>query len=199
MEMRNFGRLGEISSLTLGGGGIGQVWGPTSRGEAVATVREAVEAGITFIDVAPGYGNGEAESVIGEAFKGQLPGGVRISTKCRLGNPSPDQVLPQLERSLDESLALMELDRVDLFFLHSQTIPDDTADRYEGTTRGLFIEAVRPAFEQLVDRGRIGAWGISGIGVPTSLLETVQEDPPPAAIQPRQPARGRTGRTVYRR
>ncbi len=155
MEMRNFGRLGEISSLTLGGGGIGQVWGPTSRAEAVATVREAVEAGITFIDVAPGYGNGEAESVIGEAFKGQLPGGVRISTKCRLGNPAPDQVLPQLERSLDESLARMKLDRVDLFFLHSQTIPDDTADRYEGTTRSLFVEAVRPAFEQLVERGRI--------------------------------------------
>ena len=39
METRKFGNLGEISALTLGGGGIGQVWGPTSREEAVATVR----------------------------------------------------------------------------------------------------------------------------------------------------------------
>ena len=47
MQRRTFGKLGEISALTLGGGGIGQVWGPTTQEEAVATVREAVEAGIT--------------------------------------------------------------------------------------------------------------------------------------------------------
>jgi len=68
MEKRAFGILGEISCLTLGGGRIGQVWGATSRDEAVVTVREAVEAGITFLDVAPGYGRGEAELVIGAAF-----------------------------------------------------------------------------------------------------------------------------------
>jgi len=52
MEKRAFGKLGKISCLTLGGGGIGQVWGATSRDEAIATLREAVEAGITFLDVA---------------------------------------------------------------------------------------------------------------------------------------------------
>ena len=62
MELRKFGRLGDVSALTRGGCGIGQVWGPTSRAEAVATVREAVDSGITFLDVAPSYGNGEAES-----------------------------------------------------------------------------------------------------------------------------------------
>ena len=41
MEQRPFGPLGEISALTLGGGGIGQVWGPTTREEATATVRVA--------------------------------------------------------------------------------------------------------------------------------------------------------------
>ena len=50
MQRRTFGKLGEISALTLGGGGIGQVWGPTTQEEAVATVREAVEAGVTFFD-----------------------------------------------------------------------------------------------------------------------------------------------------
>jgi aryl-alcohol dehydrogenase-like predicted oxidoreductase len=53
----------------------------------------------------------------------------------------------------------------------------------EGTPRGLFVVAVRPAFEQLVARGRVGAWGISGIGVPTAILETIREDQPPAAVQ----------------
>jgi aryl-alcohol dehydrogenase-like predicted oxidoreductase len=45
MQQRTFGKLGDISALTLGGGGIGQVWGPTTREEAMATVREAWEAG----------------------------------------------------------------------------------------------------------------------------------------------------------
>ena len=184
MELRSLGKLGKISALTLGGGGIGQVWwGSTTRAEAVATVLEAVEAGITFFDVAPSYGNGEAESVIGEAFGGRLPEGVEVSTKYALGNPAAEQILPLLERSLDESLERMKLDRVDVFFLHGMIIPDDKVDIYRGTTRTLFIEAVRPAFEQLAASGRIGAWGITGIGVPSALLETLEEKPSPAAVQ----------------
>jgi aryl-alcohol dehydrogenase-like predicted oxidoreductase len=183
MEKRAFGKLGEISCLTLGGGGIGQVWGPTSRDEAVATVSEAVEAGITFLDVAPAYGRGEAELVVGAAFNGHLPDGVRLSTKCMLGNPPRHEVLPRLERSLDQSLTRTKLNRIDLFFLHGQIVPDAEVGQVEGTPRSLFVEVVRPAFEQLVARGRIGAWGISGVGVPTTIIETINEDPPPAAVQ----------------
>ena len=183
MQRRHFGRLGEISALTLGGGGTGQVWGLTTQEEAVATVREAVEAGITCLDVAPSYGNGQAERGIGEAFGGRLPEGVQVSTKCRVDNRPAAEVLPLLERSLSESLARMRLDRVALFFLHNQIVPNEKADRYLGTPRSLFIEAVRPAFERLVASGRVGAWGITGIGVPDPLIETLNDDQPPAAIQ----------------
>lgn len=185
MEQRHFGQLGTISALTLGGGGIGQVWGKTTRDEAVATVREAVERGITFIDLAPGYGRGEAEEVLGEAYGGRLPDGVRVSTKCFLGAPPADEVASRLEASLSESLARMRLDRVDLFFLHGMMVPDEKAglEGYRGTPRSLFVEAVRPAFEALVASGRIGAWGISGIGVPAAVIATIEDDPPPAAVQ----------------
>src|SRR5438132_9640580 len=183
MQQRIFGRLGDLSALTLGGGGIGQVWGPTTRDEAMATVRAAWEAGITWFDVAPSYGPGEAEVVLGEACGGRLPPGVRVSTKCAVGNRAAREVLPLLERSLDESLARMRLDRVDLFFVHNQIVPDASADQIPGTPHRLFVEAVRPAFEQLVARGRIGAWGITGIGVPTTIIATLNEDPAPAAVQ----------------
>jgi aryl-alcohol dehydrogenase-like predicted oxidoreductase len=183
MKQRPFGKLGEISCLTLGGGGIGQVWGSTNRDEALATVREAVDAGITFLDVAPSYGNGEAELVVGEAFDGRLPSGVRLSTKCMLGKPPRDEVLPRLEHSLQQSLARTRVKRIDLFFLHGQIVPDAMAGRLEGTPRGLLVEAVRPAFERLIASGRIGAWGISAIGVPSAILQTISEDPPPFAIQ----------------
>ena len=183
MHKRDFGSLGPVSALTLGGGGIGQVWGPTTREESVATVLEAVESGIDFLDVAPGYGNGEAELVVGEAFGGRLPAGVKVSTKCRLGNPAPGDVAGILAKSLEESLERMMLDRVDLFFLHNMIIPDEASDAYQGTPRSLFIEAVRPALEDLLQSGRIGAWGITGIGVPDSIIQTLREDPPPAAVQ----------------
>ena len=74
MEQRTFGSLGyDVSALSLGGGGIGQVWGPTTREESVATTREAIEIGINLLDLAPSYGDGEAERVVGEAFDGRLP------------------------------------------------------------------------------------------------------------------------------
>jgi aryl-alcohol dehydrogenase-like predicted oxidoreductase len=179
MEQRRFGNLGEVSALTLGGGGTGQVWGPTSQQEAVATVKAAVDWGITFLDAAPTYGDGKAEDVIGEAFGGKLPDGVRVSTKCRLGNPRPEDVLARLRTSLDDSLARMKLERVDLFFLHNMIV----ADGDDGTSRTLFVDAVIPAFEILMKESRIGAWGITGIGVPDAILETIESDPPPQAIQ----------------
>ena len=183
MEMRKLGTLGNVSALTLGGAGIGGTWGATDRQEAVATVREAVREGITFIDVAPTYGRGEAEEVIGETFDGKLPSGVRISTKFRLGNPDARDVLPNFEKSLNESFSRLRLHHVDVLFLHGQIIPDHMVDVAPGTTRTLFVEAVRPAMDQLKLRGVIGAWGVTGIGVPESILDTLHDDDPPSAVQ----------------
>src|SRR5438128_1937248 len=45
MKTRAFGRLSPVSSLTLGGGGLGMLWGPTTFDECVATVHDAVAAG----------------------------------------------------------------------------------------------------------------------------------------------------------
>lgn len=183
MEQRRFGNLGDVSSLTLGGGGTGQVWGSTTQEEAVATVKAAVDSGITFLDAAPTYGDGKAEDVIGVAFGGRLPDGVRVSTKCRLGNPPPGEVLARLRVSLSDSLARMKLERVDFFFLHNMIITDGEQPIYAGTPRTLFADRVVPAFEKLKEEGRIGAWGITGIGVPDAVLKTIESDPAPQAIQ----------------
>jgi aryl-alcohol dehydrogenase-like predicted oxidoreductase len=71
MEQDPFGRLWPVSTLTLGGGGIGMVWGETTFEECVATVHAAIAAGINLIDLAPRYGDGTAERVVGEAFDGR--------------------------------------------------------------------------------------------------------------------------------
>src|SRR5215469_4035076 len=117
MRTNTLGPLGPVSRLTLGGGGIGQIWGETSREEAHATLAGAIDGGIDLLDAAPGYRN--CETFIGETFGGRLPAGVRITTKHGLGTVPPAEVASRLAASLDASLAAMRLERVDLFFLHS--------------------------------------------------------------------------------
>jgi aryl-alcohol dehydrogenase-like predicted oxidoreductase len=181
------GRLWPVSALTLGGGGVGQLWGATTREECIATVRTAVEGGITLLDMAPAYGNGEAESVVGAAFDGRVPAGVRVTTKHRLGTPPAGEVERNIVRSLGESLARMRLERVDLFFLHSNIIPDDYdarvyADR-PATRWATYVEGFVPVCQRLVADGRIGAWGVTGIGIPDCILAALKENTCPAAVQ----------------
>ena len=53
MQQHAFGPLPPVSTLTLGGGGLGMLWGETTVEECVATVQAAVAAGITLLDLAP--------------------------------------------------------------------------------------------------------------------------------------------------
>src|ERR1700724_1682822 len=124
MQQHGVGRLAPVSVLTLGGGGLGMLWGETSFEECVATVHAAVEAGITLFDLAPRYGDGKAEEAVGAAFAGRLPDGVRVTSKCNLGEPAPDQIEGILRRSIEGSLKRLRLSRLDLFLLHSNVVPD---------------------------------------------------------------------------
>jgi aryl-alcohol dehydrogenase-like predicted oxidoreductase len=150
-------------------------------------MRTAVESGITLLDLAPAYGNGEAESVVGTAFEGRLPAGVRVTTKHRLGTPPAGKVEGNITRSLEESLARMRLERVDLFFLHSNIIPDGyDASAYgdrPATRWTTYVDCFVPVCQRLVADGRIGAWGITGIGIPECIQAALDEKACPAAVQ----------------
>ena len=188
MKLHPFGRLFLVSTLTLGGGGLGMLWGETTFDECVATVHAAVSAGINLLDLAPRYGDGKAEAVVGAAFGGRLPQGVHVTSKCNLGAPAPDQVYGVLRGSLEASLRLLQRDRLDIFFLHSNLAPDghpmwNARDVSRLTPLPLFRSHVRPAFERLKDEGLIGAWGLTGIGHPDAIIEVLKEDPKPAAVQ----------------
>jgi aryl-alcohol dehydrogenase-like predicted oxidoreductase len=189
MRENSFGKLPPVSSLTLGGGGIGMVWGETSFDECVATVQAATAAGINLIDLAPRYGDGRAEQVVGEAFNGRLPSGVRVTSKCNLGNSPPEEIESTLRQSIEGSLGRLRLTRLDLFFLHSNVVPDEDHIRRRPDAAGrmtpyaTFVEYVRPVFEKLVGEGLIGAWGLTGIGNPDTIIKLLGERPAPAAVQ----------------
>ena len=187
MQKRRFGSLGMVSSLTLGGGGIGQVWGETSREEGIATIRMAVDGGIDLIDAAPGYN--VCEALIGEAFEGRVPEGIRITTKCGIGDIAPEEVYPRFRASVEASLRAMRIERVDLFFLHNPIAADgfDYPRGEDGarwvTNWSTYRDGVIPAMHRLTAEGLIAAWGITGVGVPESILEALEQRPRPHAVQ----------------
>lgn len=190
METRKLGNLWPVSALTLGGGGLGRVWGETTRDEAVATLRLAVERGITLIDLAPLYGRGEAEAVAGETFADGWPDGVRVTTKCMVGGRHVGGIAARLEKSLVRSLETMKREQADIFLLHSNICPDDYEYErdpdyamYGAVPISAFMDEVVPAFEKLKTRGLIGAWGITGTGLPRSIMEVLRGTPKPAVVQ----------------
>ena len=188
MRTAQLGPVGTVSRLVLGGGGIGQVWGAVDRAEVEATVRAALDGGIDVLDTAPMYGN--CERLIGELFAGALPVGVRVTSKCQLGSPPAGEAAGRIAASLEASLAAMRLKFIDVFFLHSSIAADGyayahgDARRDEFSTRwSVYAEEVVPAFKRLKAQGRIGHWGITGIGVPQAVLDAIAHDPAPAVVQ----------------
>ena len=188
MRTAQLGRFGEVSRLTLGGGGIGELWGRTDRAEAVATVHAAVEGGITLIDTAPVYRH--CEQVIAEAWNGRVPEGARITSKVRLGTPPPGQAGRRVQAAIEATLAAMRLERVDLCFLHTNICADDyvyakNADHQDefATRWRTYAEEFIPAVQALVAGGKIGDWAITGTGVPAAIGGALGHDPRPAVVQ----------------
>ena len=190
MQRTRLGRCFETGRLTLGGGGIGQVWGSTDRDEAVATVRAAYEAGIDLFDMAPLYGRGEAESVMGLAFADGYPDDVKLTTKCMLGDAPPDKIESRLSRSLQESCERLRRDHIDVFILHGYLIEDGWSDSIRpsllphiGVQESRFSSHVVPIFERWKADGRIGAWGLTAASTQAQNFAALDADTKPDVIQ----------------
>ena len=190
MNYRDFKPYSKVSSLTLGGGGIGQVWGETTSEEAIKTVHAALDHGINHFDVAPMYGKGEAERIIGQSLNGLDSDNLFFTTKCQLGTLPDSEVYDKLNHSLTKSLENMKLEKVNLFLLHSQLIEDnyklfkfDEMRSKSATTLSCFFNAAIPAFERLKQEGKIDHWGIGGLGQEEAIIQVLNHSQAPSAVQ----------------
>lgn len=166
-----------ISALSLGtwamGGGMS--WGPSDEKESVRTLKKALEVGINFLDTAPAYGNGSSEEILGRALRTHRDNYI-LATKCGLvwgaddegsvhksrdgvtirRNLSPKSIRVQVE----ESLARLKTDHIDLLITHWQSIePFFTS-----------IEETVGVLEALKREGKIRAYGASNVS-----LEQIRE------------------------
>ncbi|BCJ48383.1 oxidoreductase [Actinoplanes ianthinogenes] len=184
MEYRDFGRLGRISALTLGGGGIGGVWGSTDRAEATATVYAAIDDGITMLDLAPSYGAGaEAEQLVGAALRKRPAPDVAITSKVQLADDEQGDVAGRIRRSLHDSLTRLGRDHLDLLLLHTHLRPDAVPPTPWTTTWSAYRDEIVPEFERLRAEGLVRGWGITAVVHPDVLFAAFRETHRPDAAQ----------------
>src|SRR6202163_4603455 len=82
MEYRKLGATGpNVPAIGLGCMGMSDFYGPADRGESIATIHAALDAGITLLDTGDFYGMGHNEMLIGEALAAHARERVLISVK----------------------------------------------------------------------------------------------------------------------
>jgi aryl-alcohol dehydrogenase-like predicted oxidoreductase len=114
----------EFSAVGFGCWGIsgGDVWNNTTDENSIAAVQRALDLGVNFFDVAPVYGFGHAEEVLGRALTGRRQD-VIIGSKCGLvwddqKNITNDLTAANVRREIDDSLRRLQTDYIDVYQLH---------------------------------------------------------------------------------
>lgn len=158
MQTVTLGRTGlEVSRIAIGGypfGGMNKAsgwdpWSKDGRRTAIETVNHAIDSGITYLDTAPSYGDGNSERIIGDVMKTRRDECV-LATKVNWEGRSRAEVIT----SVEESLRRLQTDHLDLVQLHGGM---HTAEEHDHIVHGGPLEGLR----ELRDRGLIGFIGLT--------------------------------------
>lgn len=143
----------EVSAIGLGCMGMSQAYGEADPGESERTLHRALDIGVSFLDTANAYGMGHNEKLIGRVLKARRAE-IQLATKFGITlvdgkrgvSAHPDQV----ETRCDESLARLQTDVIDLYYLHrlDPSVP---------------IEDTVGAMSRLVEKGKVRYLGLSEI------------------------------------
>jgi methylglyoxal reductase len=179
MKRNELGSSGVMcSSVGLGTWAMGGwMWGGNDDGAAIRSIHAALDAGVNFIDTAPAYGLGHAETLVGTAIQGRRDQ-VVLATKCGLVwhtqrgtlffNEEGKDVYRYLGKDsiaheVEQSLARLKTDYIDLYFTHWQDATTPIAETME-------------ALLALKRQGKIRAIGISNADE-TILAEYLRHGP----------------------
>ena len=165
-------RLG-LGTWAMGGGGWQFGWGPQDSQESIRTIYRALDLGINWIDTAPAYGLGQAESVIGTALKGMAQRPL-LATKCGRSWDAQGRLVPALNADvvraeLEASLRRLQTETIDLYQIHWPQPATDVPEAW-----GVIAEAIQA--------GKVRYAGVSNFSVPQ--LEALAGTPRLASLQP---------------
>ncbi len=175
MRTRPLGNTGfQVSAVGFGTWAIGGAdWGRVDDRDSIKAIHRAVDVGINLFDTAPLYGNGHAETILGQALNGLRKDAI-IATKCGPTEVRPGLLHVDLSRDglvqqCDDSLRRLRTDHIDLLQVHWF----DPAWPVEDTMGHL---------ADLIQSGKVRAVGVSNFGA--AELARAADAGPLSSLQP---------------
>ena len=162
-----------ISKIGLGTWAMGNdFWGDVDDKESIAAIEGALDAGVNFIDTAPAYGAGHAETVVAKAIEGKRDqvviatktGVIRTKTEYRRDLSSKN-----ILKDIHESLTRLKTDCIDLYYIHWP----DVNTPLEESVRTLI---------KLKEQGKFKYLGVSNFSV--ELMDEIQGMTEIVCLQP---------------
>jgi aryl-alcohol dehydrogenase-like predicted oxidoreductase len=168
----------QVTPIAYGTWQFGGEWGAVDEPAAIEAIRRARALGINFFDTAQAYGFGVSERILGKALADELrrnrdelviatKGGLRPDGK---GGAVRDSSPAWLRQGVEESLAFLGIDHIDLYQVHW---PDS----------GTPFAETAAALQELVDEGKIRHVGVSNFSAAQmeefSQTRPVETDQPP--------------------
>jgi len=161
VRIRTLGTNGPpVSEIGLGAMGMSDLYGPADDDESIATIRAALEAGVTLIDTGDFYGNGHNEMLIGRALQGRAREQAVISVKFGALRAPDGSWLGHdgrpgaVKSSLTYTLRRLGIDHVDIY----RPARVDTAVPIEDTVG---------AISEMIQAGYVRQLGLSEAGADT--------------------------------
>ena len=171
MEMRVFGRTGmQLSVLGFGCGAVGGLMVRGDPRDQERTIARAIAAGVNYFDTAVQYGNGESEKNLGRILQKLRPANAIVGTKVRLPSSDFGRIADAVAASLENSLARLQRDGVDIFHLHNAI---SEAGGGETLSVAQVLGEVVPAFERLRRQGKTRFLGLTAIGETAALQRVI--------------------------
>jgi aryl-alcohol dehydrogenase-like predicted oxidoreductase len=170
MQQRNLRDL-TVSKIGLGAMGMSEFYGETDDEQSIATLRHALDIGVTFIDTSDLYGSGHNEELVGGAIADRRHE-VQLATKFGIrrdgGVRKIDNSREWIREACESSLRRLNTDRIDLYYMHRRN-PE------------VPIEESVGAMAELVDEGKVRQLGLSEVSADT--LRAANDVHPITALQ----------------
>jgi len=165
LKTRPLGQTGlELPWLSFGASSLGQEFRNVDLGEALRSVRVALDLGMNFIDTSPFYGRGMSECLLGVALRGVPRESYVLGSKLgRYDRAHFDFSARRVVESVDVSLQRMGVDYLDVMLCHD----------VEFVEMAQVVEETLPALRKIQEAGKVRFVGVSGY--PMAMFRYVLE------------------------
>ena len=171
MDYRPLGSTGiRVSEIGFGCGNVGGLMIRGEHGDQVKAAARAIELGINYFDTAPSYGDGQSEINLGQVLK-ELSADVYVGTKFRVTTHEPGRIRGNVIASVEESLARLQREQVDLIQMHNH-VASMAAEDGSVTPEEALGEAV-DALRELREQGKVRFWGMTAVGETAALHRVI--------------------------